>query len=149
MCERDLEAVVAIESASFSHPWSRTHFLDEIGSPCGRPTVAVTSGGVVAGYLCLKLVLDEVEILDLAVNYLLRGRGIGRMLVEDALFAGRSRGATVVFLEVRLGNEKAIALYRRLGFREAGRRKSYYHDGEDAWLMQYRYMDQAKECNAV
>jgi ribosomal-protein-alanine N-acetyltransferase len=55
----------------------------------------------------------------------------------------------VVFLEVRLGNEKAIALYRRLGFREAGRRKSYYHDGEDAWLMQYRYMDQAKECNAV
>ena len=149
MREQDLEAVVAIESASFSHPWTRRHFLDEMASACGLPTVAITPEGVVAGYLCLKQVLDEVEILDLAVNCLLRGRGVGRKLVENALAVGRGRGATLVCLEVRLSNEGAIALYRRLGFCEAGRRKRYYHDGEDAMLMEYTYSDQAKECDAV
>ena len=150
MRREDLEAAVAIESASFSHPWSERHFLDEIESPHGFPTVAIAPDGALAGYLCLKQVLDEAEILDVAVSASLRGRGIGRLLVENALAAGRERGATLVCLEVRRGNEAAIALYRRLGFREVGCRKRYYHDGEDALLMAYTYLDkQVEECDAV
>lgn len=149
MREQDLDAVLAIASASFSHPWTRRHFLDEITSPCGLPTVAIAPEGVVAGYLCLKLVLDEAEILDVAVSAALRGAGIGRKLVESALAAARERGAALVCLEVRVGNNEAISLYRRLGFREAGCRKRYYHDGEDALLMEYTYNDKAKECDAV
>ncbi len=149
MREQDLEAVVAIESASFAHPWTKRHFLDEIDSPCGWPTVAVLPDGAVAGYLCLQQVLDEAEILDVAVSGSLRGRGIGRLLAADALAAGRQRGASVLRLEVRLSNASAIALYRRMGFAEAGRRKRYYHDGEDALLMAYIYSEQAEECDAV
>jgi len=139
MREEDLDAVVAIESASFSHPWTIRHFLDEIESPCSFPTVALNGGGTVVGYLCLKQVLDEAEILDVAVPDALRGTGLGRLLVESALAEARLRGARVVLLEVRVGNAAAIGLYRRLGFVDQGVRKRYYQDGEDALLMEYIY----------
>jgi [ribosomal protein S18]-alanine N-acetyltransferase len=139
MREKDLDAVAVIESASFSRPWTRDHFLDEMRSSFGFPLVAHTSDGSLAGYLCLKLVLDEAEILDVAVSDSLRGRGIGRILVECALGFCRRRDARVVSLEVRASNHPAIALYQRLGFRESGRRKGYYENGEDAILMDYTF----------
>ena len=149
MCEADLETVLDIESASFSRPWTRRHFLDEIVSSFGMPLVALAADGGVAGYLCLKLVLDEAEILDVAVRDSLRGRGIGRILVQSALALCRERKAVQVSLEVRVGNQAAIALYRRLGFLETGRRKGYYEDGEDALLMDYTFEVKVEECDAV
>lgn len=136
MRDEDLEAVLEIESASFSRPWTRRHFIDEMASPFGYPTVALAADATVAGYLCLKQVLDEAEILDVAVSSSLRGRGIGRILVESAVEEARSRGAVTVGLEVRVGNYEAITLYARLGFREIGRRKQYYDNGEDAIVME-------------
>jgi [ribosomal protein S18]-alanine N-acetyltransferase len=149
LCEGDLESVLAIESASFSRPWIRAHFLDEMASPFGIPLVAQTPDGAIAGYLCLKLVLDEAEILDVAVDLALRGRGIGRVLVEKALSLCREKQVALLGLEVRVSNQAAIALYQRLGFRESGVRKRYYEDGEDAMLMDYIFEDTAKECDAV
>ena len=148
MREGDLEAVLEIESASFSRPWTRRHFLDEIDSPYGFPTVAIGPDGVVAGYLCLKQVLDEAEILDVAVKDSMRGMGVGRTLVQGALAASRYRKAEVVSLEVRVGNDDAIALYERIGFREIGRRKRYYDNGDDAILMEYTFL-KIEECDAV
>jgi ribosomal-protein-alanine N-acetyltransferase len=139
MGEEDLDKVLEIEALSFSRPWTRQHFLDEMKSACGYPTVAVLPDGALAGYLCLKQVLDEAEILDVAVDPALRGLRIGRRLVEGALDSSRKRGAEVVSLEVRVGNVEATALYQRLGFREIGRRKRYYDNGEDAILMEYTF----------
>ncbi len=138
MRAEDLDAVVEIESASFSRPWTRRHFEEELDSSFSCPTVALAADGAVAGYLCLKLVLDEAEVLDVAVKGALRGTGVGKALVEWALRFCRERDVKLVFLEVRAGNAGAIALYRRLGFREAGLRKKYYDNGEDAILMEYR-----------
>jgi len=149
MCEQDLEAVLAIEAASFSPPWTRGHFLDEMRSPFGFPLVAQAPDGGVAGYLCLKMVLDEAEILDVAVSGSLRGRGIGRILMESALDFCRARGTALLCLEVRVGNDAAITLYHRLGFRETGRRKRYYENGEDAILMDYTFEKQVEERDAV
>jgi len=149
LCEKDLETVLAIESASFSRPWTRRHFLDEIESPTGFPLVAQTPDGGIAGYLCLKIVLDEAEILDVAVCDSLRCRGVGRTLVESALTRCRAVGIALLFLEVRVSNQAAISLYRRLGFRESGRRKRYYENGEDAMLMDYTFEKQVEECDAV
>jgi [ribosomal protein S18]-alanine N-acetyltransferase len=149
MCERDLETVLAIETASFSHPWTRRHFLDEIASPFGIPLVAIGPDCCIAGYLCLKLVLDEAEILDVAVDGSLRGNGVGRTLVERALNLCREQKAALVALEVRAGNQAAIALYRRFGFRDSGLRKRYYEDGEDAILMDYTFDSEVEECDAV
>ena len=149
MRETDLDAVLEIESASFSRPWTRRHFLDEIASTCGHPVVALLADGSVAGYLCLQLVLDEAEILDVAVRGDLRGAGVGRVLVEQALARCRDGLVALVRLEVRVGNDPALSLYRRLGFREVGRRGHYYDNGEDAVLMEYTLEQQAKESDAV
>ncbi|HJV66587.1 MAG TPA: ribosomal protein S18-alanine N-acetyltransferase [Geomonas sp.] len=141
MRQEDLDKVLGIEAVSFSRPWTRQHFFDEMKSACGYPSVAVLPDGVLAGYLCLKQVLDEAEILDVAVDPSLRGRGIGRLLVESALASSRERGAEIISLEVRVGNLDAIALYQRVGFREIGRRKRYYDNGEDAILMEYTFTE--------
>ena len=138
MRAEDLESVLEIESASFSRPWTRRHFEEELDSSFSYPTVAFTAGGTIVGYLCLKKVLDEAEVLDVAVKGSLRGMGVGKALVQWALSFCRERGVNLVFLEVRAGNAHAIALYRRLGFCEAGLRKKYYDDGEDAILMEHR-----------
>ena len=134
MAVGDLEQVIAIEQTSFPRPWTIDHFCDELDSPNTFPLVAVADGSVV-GFLCPSLVLDEGEILDVAVRGDCRGVGIGRLLVTEALRLFRERGALRVFLEVRVSNEAAISLYRSIGFRESGRRTRYYENGEDALLM--------------
>lgn len=139
MSELHLETVIAIEKASFSRPWTARHFLDEIESPNAHPLVAVTPEGEVVGYLCPKVIIDEGEILDVAVDGRCRGKKVGRLLVEAGLSWCRAAGALSVALEVRLSNDPALALYRHLGFVEEGRRKGYYDNGEDAVLMRHTF----------
>lgn len=80
-------------------------------------------------------VVDELEISIVVVASPERRTGIGRALVRAMVEAGRQRGATRAFLEVRAGNAGAIALYQNAGFTETGRRARYYADGEDALLL--------------
>ncbi|MBU5613608.1 ribosomal protein S18-alanine N-acetyltransferase [Geomonas azotofigens] len=148
MSIEDLDTVLKIESASFPRPWTRRHFLDEMEHPGSFPTVAATGDGEVAGYLCLKQVLDEAEILDVAVDPTFRGSGIGRALVDWAIAFCRVRKLRLLCLEVRVGNHEAISLYRHLGFAEVGRRKNYYENGDDAILMDLS-IAQVEECDAV
>ena len=139
LAEADLDEVLAIETASFPRPWNREHFLDELRSPFAFPLSARDGEGRLLGFICLRALLDEGHILDVAVLPELRGLGIGRLLVERGLAECRSRGASVVGLEVRASNSAAITLYQRLGFRETGRRPRYYENGEDALLMEYHF----------
>jgi len=81
--------------------------------------------------------LDEGHILDVAVHPEVRGGGVGRLLVEKVLEECRGNGASFVSLEVRESNLPAIALYRKMGFAEVGKRKRYYENGENALMMEY------------
>lgn len=135
----DLEQVMAIERASYPLPWQEQHFLDELDSPHAFPLSAFVEGNRLAGYICPLQVLDEGHILNVAVAPEFRGMGIGRLLVQRVLDDCRAAGAEFVSLEVRVSNETAIGLYRQLGFREVGRRKRYYENGEDALMMEYVY----------
>ncbi len=138
MTKADLDEVLAIEAASYPLPWAREHFLDEIGSPFAFPMVALDGQGRVAGYICPTLLLDEGDIRNVAVRTDLRGKGVGQLLVEKVIAECRDHGATFVGLEVRVSNLPARALYRKLGFVEAGIRSKYYENGEDAILMECR-----------
>ncbi|QEM68811.1 ribosomal-protein-alanine N-acetyltransferase [Geobacter sp. FeAm09] len=135
MTEADLEGVLAIEQASFSHPWRREHFLHELASSHSFPFVAVVEGSV-GGYVCLMSLFEEAEILDIAVAPHLRGRGIARALLEHAVAMARGRLAGIMRLEVRVSNRAAIALYERFGFSRSGMRPKYYEGVEDALLME-------------
>jgi len=135
MTESDLDAVLAIEQASFSAPWRREHFLHELAAPHAFPCVASEDGAIV-GYVCLMSLFEEAQILDIAVDPQQRGRGIARMLMEHAFTAARGLGAEFMALEVRASNCAAITLYERLGFSRTGVRAGYYEGKEDAVLME-------------
>ena len=135
MTESDLDAVLAIEQASFPMPWLRTHFLHELGAPHSFPCVAEMDG-VVAGYVCLQSLFEEAQILDIAVDPRLRGRGFARMLMEYAVAVACRQGAEFMALEVRESNVAAITLYELFGFSRTGIRKGYYEGKEDAVLME-------------
>jgi len=137
MTEADLDQVLEIEQQSFPHPWLRQHFIDELTSAYAFPLSAFDASGRLIGYICPMQLLDEGHILDVAVNPEVRGAGVGRMLVQQVLGECRCNSASFVSLEVRESNLAAIALYRKMGFTEVGRRKKYYGNGEDALMMEY------------
>ena len=133
----DLDAVLGIERASFSMPWSRGAFLYEMQqNRVARCWVMREDEGVV-GYLCLWEVADEVHITNIAVRPDRRRRGLGRMLLGGILDEARQRRIRQVVLEVRPSNAEARTLYESFGFRVVGRRRGYYYDtGEDALIME-------------
>jgi len=135
MIEDDLDAVMAIEAASYSTPWKHEHFRDEMTARYSWPLVAVEEGSVV-GYLCLMSLFEEAQILNVAVSPSRRGSGIARMLLREAFRLALEQGAEKVALEVRASNNAAITLYRQLGFTSVGIRARYYESVEDAILME-------------
>lgn len=135
MTGNDLDAVLAIEIASYSTPWSREHFRSELEGRYSRPLVAVEAGNVV-GYVCLMSLFEEAQILNIAVMPGKRGRGIARMLLEQAFRLALEQGAEIMALEVRASNRSAISLYQQLGFKRTGIRAGYYDSVEDAILME-------------
>ena len=126
-----------IERQVFPEPWTPGLFLHELKVPFSRVTLLRASNGrrMTLGYVCRWIVGQEGHILNLAVHPNHRGRGLGRMLVESVIADAMAAGAGSVTLEVRRGNESAIALYRKLGFVEKGVRRNYYAKGEDAIVM--------------
>ncbi|MCB0875787.1 MAG: ribosomal protein S18-alanine N-acetyltransferase [Solirubrobacterales bacterium] len=129
----DLPAVLSIERRSFPAPWSLAMFVLEVSKPSGVCLAAV-AGDELVGYLVCSRYADVFHLMNVAVDpdrrrLRIAERMIGRMLAE----AGRDERYT---LEVRVSNHGAIAMYEKLGFRRAGRRRRYYSDnGEDAMIM--------------
>jgi ribosomal-protein-alanine N-acetyltransferase len=131
----DLNRVCRIEGASFSNPWPRKSFLGDLRSSYARCTVALL-GQEVAGYAIGWFVLDEMHVLNLAVDPEHRRRGIGRLLLGDLLAAAGRRGSRHCSLELRQSNRQARRLYQEKGFRPVAVRKKYYrHPAEDAVVM--------------
>ncbi|OGU19926.1 MAG: ribosomal-protein-alanine N-acetyltransferase [Gemmatimonadetes bacterium RIFCSPLOWO2_12_FULL_68_9] len=119
----DLPQLAQIERRVFTDPWPEAGFRELLG-PFTR--VAVTGTETVAGYLVARCVLDEAEILNLAVHPDHERRGLGTTLVQDVLGDLGRAGARRVYLEVRASDAGAQAFYRRLGFETRGRRRGYY-----------------------
>lgn len=131
----DVPAVVDIERASFSDPWSAQSFRGLVAQPPARFRVAELMGAI-AGYSVAWQVGDEAELANLAVAAAARRQGVGRALLDDLLRHADERGVATTYLEVRESNAAAQALYRSRGFAEAGRRRHYYREPvEDAVVM--------------
>jgi ribosomal-protein-alanine N-acetyltransferase len=131
----DLDAIAAIERASFADPWSRRSFAALVSQP-GVCFLVIERDGAVAGYAVAYHAADEAELANLAVASGARRQGMGRTLLDAVVEAVRCCGAAEIWLEVRASNEPARTLYRRYGFQEAGVRSRYYdHPVEDAIVM--------------
>jgi len=135
MTPDDIEAVLAIEQAAFSDPWTASMFIDELTAPVRSWLVAVDGSGVI-GYAGVAAMPDEAHVMSLAVRADRRGEGIGRALLARLRTEAARLGAKSLTLEVREGNAAAIALYEAEGLSAVGMRKGYYADnGEDAVIM--------------
>lgn len=133
MREEDLEEVMAIENAIYSHPWTRGNFIDSLRAGYDCRTWRVE--GELVGYFILMVAAGEAHLLNLSIAARHQRSGHGRALLREAADLARRRGARSLFLEVRPSNLAAQALYTRFGFRRIAVRRGYYpaHAGrEDA-----------------
>ena len=128
-------AMGALHQDAFARPWSETEFAALIGQDTVFGFLAVEIGRIgapPAGFVLIRVAADEAEILSIAVAGAHRGRGVGWALMDAALRQLHGERVAQVFLEVDEANQAAIALYRRLGFAEVGRRPAYYKDGNES-----------------
>lgn len=133
--EDHIPAVLAIEKATNTAPWSERSFRNELDHPHGVFLVAILDGEIV-GYGGVWLIIDEAHITTVSVADSHRRKGIGWELMIRLLGAAKKAGMLCSTLEVRAGNVAAITLYEKLGYAVTATRRGYYPDNqEDAKVM--------------
>lgn len=139
MKEEDLDAVVLIENLSFSYPWKKKQFAEELKNDHSHilvATVEVDGEKKIIGYICWWIIEDEIHILNLAIHPDFRRKGVASALLENLVSYAYENRISLLTLEVRRFNSPAIQLYKKFGFRVTGIRKRYYPEGEDALIME-------------
>ena len=127
--------VAALEKLCFSDPWSENSVASELENELSLWLVA-EEGETVLGYVGSQTVLDETDMMNVAVHPDHRRRGIAAALIAELVSRLKMRGSRCLKLEVRASNAPAIALYETLGFTQLGLRKNYYRNPkEDALIL--------------
>jgi len=140
MSMSDLPVVMAIEEDSYEFPWTEGIFRD-----CLRNHYqcwVYESGGRILAYAVMSVGIDECHLLNICVDAVHRGQGIGSHLIEQMLGLARRLNMRMAFLEVRCSNTDAYRLYLRHGFNEIGVRRNYYPASggrEDALVLAYDF----------
>ena len=136
MKEANLSDVLKIEDQSFTDPWTCNMFKAELSNPFSNIWLSRNGNGAIMGYICFWIIEDEAHILNLAVDPLYRGKGVGSLLLSASLDYWGRKGIRVVYLEVRESNMTARKLYDKFGFKIMMRRPKYYRKPvEDAFIM--------------
>ena len=135
MTDANVAQVAELEKLCFSDPWSEKSVASELNNPLAFWLVAEDNGRV-AGYIGSQTVLDETDMMNVAVHPDYRKQGIATALIVGLVEELRKMGSHSLTLEVRASNAPAIALYEKLSFVEIGRRKNYYRNPkEDALIL--------------
>jgi [ribosomal protein S18]-alanine N-acetyltransferase len=140
--DADVDAVAALEAASFTNPWTRQMLGDELArNEFARLYVLRLPGIPVAGFCACWIVVDELHINTIAVAAEHRGRGLGSALMRHIMQEVVDQGVTRATLEVRESNHAARHLYERLGFVPAGVRHGYYTEPPEDALILWRELE--------
>jgi [ribosomal protein S18]-alanine N-acetyltransferase len=131
---RDAPAIAALHAASFHRGWSEDEVYRLLADGAVLAHRAMI-GRTLAGFIMSRLAADEAEILSIAIAPARRGRGLSPPLLDFHLRSLAGRAVRSVFLEVDEHNAPARRLYARAGFREVGRRQSYYESGAAALVL--------------
>lgn len=130
--EDDAKEITKMETEYFPDSWSENSVRTQIEN---QKIIVLKYNEDIIGYCIFMIAADEGEILRIAIDKKMRRSGMGKKLLSSVIREMAESGCTEVFLEVRAGNNGAIALYKSMGFEETGIRKGYYRDnGEDAKL---------------
>jgi ribosomal-protein-alanine N-acetyltransferase len=133
----DVDAVVALESESFTNPWSRDTLVWELtNSDVTRVYLLRDAEDRAIAFCIAWVIFDELHINTLAVTVARRRQGLATFLLEAVMAEAAREGARRATLEVRESNTAALQLYARLGFRVSARRPGYYtNPAEDALIL--------------
>jgi len=135
MREQHVAQVAELEKLCFRDPWSENSIASELHNALSLWLVAV-DGERVAGYVGSQTVMDETDMMNVAVHPDYRKQGIATALILGLVEELSKRGSRSLTLEVRASNETAISVYSTLDFQEVGRRKNYYRNPrEDALIL--------------
>ena len=126
----DARAIYEILSKT-DDPWTMGVIESELKTESSKAFVYLGDEGQVKGFVDIKILYDEADLMHIAVSKELRGQGIGARLLAKAIEEAEGKA---IALEVRMGNFKAISLYEKYDFKKESVRKNYYH-GEDAAIM--------------
>ena len=139
MNESHVAQVAALEKICFSDPWSENSVASELKNPLSCWLVAEEDGKV-TGYVGSQTVMDESDMMNVAVHPDYRRKGVAEKLVMELVEALKKRDSRCLTLEVRASNEPARALYEKLGFVQVGLRKNYYRNPrEDALILRKEF----------
>ncbi|GAB3491887.1 ribosomal protein S18-alanine N-acetyltransferase [Curvibacter fontanus] len=135
-----LEQLLQIEQRAYPHPWTRGNFMDALRT--GYHARVLLAGEELLGYYVAMQGVDEVHLLNITVAPEYQRQGWGRVMLDAMALWARGLGAQWLWLEVRVGNTRAIAIYESHGYRRVGLRKNYYPAAhgqrEDAVVMSLR-----------
>lgn len=138
MVVSDLDLVLPLETAAYSHPWTYGNFIDSLASGYAAE-LRLDGCGRLVGYFVALPGFEETHLLNLSVAPALQRAGHGQAMLQRLLAQSRQRGDRALWLEVRPSNRPALALYRAAGFLQVGCRRNYYPAGgnrrEDALVM--------------
>ncbi len=142
MKRSDAAAVAELEKRCFSDPWSERSIAAELENPLSLWLVATDGEGQILGYIGSQSVVPEADVMNLAVAPEARRQKIAAGLLYALSERLYQRGVRSLFLEVRVSNEPALALYRSAEFEAVGRRPKYYvNPTEDALILRKELCD--------
>lgn len=130
----DNKKIAQLEKVCFEFPWSYDMVCEttQVDNFCG---MVAEQNGEVIGYAGAIYCLDQADIALVATDPAFRRKGVAQTVINRLIEALLQKGVTVVYLEVRVSNDGAKALYEKLGFIAVGKRKNYYKNSEDAIVM--------------
>lgn len=134
MNEGHVAQVAALEKQCFSDPWSENSVASELENPLSLWLIAEEDGAV-CGYVGSQTVLDETDMMNIAVCPDCRRKGIAAALITELVSRLKAQGSRILRLEVRESNFSAIALYKAMGFTQLGLRKNYYRNPKENALI--------------
>lgn len=135
----DLDAIVELETESFTNPWSRATLVWELeNSDVTRIYLLRDADGVILAFCICWVIFDELHINTLAVKPAVRRSGLATTLLRTVMADSAAAGATKATLEVRASNTAALGLYLRFGFHVAAKRPRYYTKPEEDALILWR-----------
>lgn len=135
--ERFAPDIAALEQICFAEPWSLQAVKDFFAYPVNQAVIALADGQF-AGYVTYTTVADEIQIANVAVQPLYRGKGVATDMLAALVSRAKSRGEVRITLEVRESNRAALGLYAKAGFVTVGRRRGFYRlPKEDALLLDF------------
>ena len=138
MRKEHLRSVMEIEQSSFSNGWSEQSFIEELEKQSSHKFVAVENSQVI-GFCVLDTVLDEGNLLDIAVDEKHRRQGVAKKLFDKMIEVAKEKKLSFITLEVRESSAPAVALYEALGFERVAVRKNYYSKPTENAVLMTKY----------